>query len=269
MLVCNAHLRQALFTDQERQSQDKPTLLRHQYFTNYLEYMVLWARFLSNNVTEPGLNSLGRSDIDSGIRSFLESDIAQLQAPYHLSTESTEASPHKIFLLQVRNNLLLKGFRAELLSLAYDNEKVASFLWLASSTLEHMRSLSCASRSFRHHQVTSIAGALLAFCSLLVHGAQNYGSLTQDQRESCKQGFRDAVAMLNDLGYSLPYARRVYRDLAQIISTVTEIINETTDPVLLLTNVAEQFPYRGADNVPLLDREHGTDFSETTALWYC
>jgi hypothetical protein len=183
---------------------------------------------------------------------------------------------------------MLKGFRAEILTTQYDNEKAACFLWLALSTIDNMRNFSCEAQSFRHAMVTSLASALLTLCSLLVREALAPGLFSEEQHEKCRQGFRDCVAILLDLNYGLPYARRVWRDFNQIVSVVSAIVNhQTTDPFLLLANVGDLFPYNDLSgtsrqrlsNVFTMDEAATPRASPTSnatsitpgrvALWYC
>ncbi|KAL6710307.1 hypothetical protein ACN47E_009253 [Coniothyrium glycines] len=237
------------------------------YISQYLGYMILWARFLSNSSIEPNVDQQDRTQIDSGIRSFLESDLERINVPYHTPGYPSTGCPHKVFMAQTRIGLLLQGFRTEISNLSYDHEKVAIFLWLATTAINSLRTFTCAARSFRHQMVTSLASGLLTFCSLLVREAQEPGVLSHEQRESCRQGFQDSVAMLVDLGYGLAYARRVHRDFSQVISVVNEIIAETTDPLLLLTNVVDLFPYRV--NVGDMQQDNvASKVHRPVALWY-
>jgi hypothetical protein len=81
--------------------------------------------------------------------------------------------------------------------------------------------------------VSSLAGALLVLCSLLVREPAH-------NRHDVVEGFQNALAMLKDLAYSLPYARRVLGDLDAIIRVVEDAIAGKD----IVEDVAALFPYR-------------------------
>jgi hypothetical protein len=86
--------------------------------------------------------------------------------------------------------------------------------------------------SFRYQMVSSLAGALLVLCSLFVREPSQ-------SRQAVAEGFQSAVAMLKDLAYSQPYAKRVLVDFEAII----RVVEDTIAGKDIMEDVATLLPY--------------------------
>jgi hypothetical protein len=203
------------------------------YINQYLQYMILWARYVGNTINEP-VNSAVQEDIDSQITYFLEHELPQLRVPYGSPSTATEP-PHKALLEQKKVDFVLWGCRPAITSLQYEDSHAAHFRHLALCTVTRLSAFAQDVRrpcSFRFQMVSSLAGALLVLCSLLVRDPPH-------NRHDIVEGFQNALAMLKDLAYSQPYAKRVLADLDAIIRVVEDAIAGKD----IVEDVATLFPY--------------------------
>ncbi|KAF1945138.1 hypothetical protein EJ02DRAFT_339304 [Clathrospora elynae] len=206
--------------------------MRH-YASQYLNYMALWARYID----ERGLDGHTRDAIDSQITHFLEHELPGLRIPY-VQLDATSEPPLKAFLIQRKTDFVLWGFRPAITSLKYEGGHAAHFSHLALCTVNRMAALAHDIRrpfSLRGQMVSSLAGALLVLCSLLVRDATT-------SNQAHVEAFRTSLAMLNDLGYSHLYARRVLSDFQAIVAVVEGLIDDKDVPA----NAANLFPYKSS-----------------------
>ncbi|KAI2477492.1 CaiA Acyl-CoA dehydrogenase [Pyrenophora tritici-repentis] len=207
------------------------------FMNHYLHYVILWARYAGNTLDGRSLNRSTQDAIDAQIAQFLDHDLPELQIPYTHPSSGSDA-PFKTTLIQMKTDFVLWGFRPIITSLQYDNDHATHFSHLAVCTINRMSSFSQDARrpfSFRHDITTSLANAVLVLCSLIVRD-------TASRNQSHIGAFRTATAMLNDLAYSQPYAKRVVTDFGAITRAVEGIMDGKDVP----ENVASLFPYQSA-----------------------
>lgn len=216
----------------------------HRYYVGlYLNYMGLWARFIGNTGLEHSISEDSRDEIESQISRFLDDDLAGMIIPYANQSDP----PLKVFMVQKKIDFLLWGFRPEITSLRYDDSKATNFSYLALQTVENMRKFMQETRrsfSFRHHMVSSLAGALLAFCSLIVREAISPGYQAQNGNNYHAEGFQSTLSMLRELADSLPYARRVLLDFDALVEMANGIV---CHGVMVPAHIFSLFPYRTPD----------------------
>ena len=203
-------------------------------FSNqYLQYMILWARYTGNTVDGRSLNGITREAIDAEITNFLE-HVPGLQIPYAQPEPGADA-PMKVFLIQKKTDFILWGLRGVITSLHYHDDHAAHFSHLAVQTANRMAAFALDARrpfTLRHHMISSLSGALLVLCSLLAREPT-------DNRRVEVEAFRKTLAMLKDLAYCQPYAKRVLSDFDAMVRVVEGAIDGRDVP----ENVAELMPY--------------------------
>ncbi|KAF1829155.1 hypothetical protein BDW02DRAFT_574240 [Decorospora gaudefroyi] len=210
--------------------EDDPRL----YMNQYLQYIILWARYTGNTVDGRSIDNNAQHVIDAQISRFLDHDLPGLRIPY-TQPDSRAESPLKILLVQKKTDFVLWGFRSIITSLQYDDNHAAHFSQLAVSTINRMAAFNQDGRRFslRHPIISSLCGALLVLCSLLVREPVH-------NRPVDVEAFQNTVAMLKDLSYSQPYAKRVLGDFLAVIRIVEGAVDGKDMP----KDVAELFPYK-------------------------
>lgn len=243
-----------------------------QYANLCLSYSVLLAHragyVWDNIVVAESPNSRADGDriamIDSQIDQFITNE---LPAMYMSQSQGLLSNtPNKVaMLLSNFNTTLLLRHRA-MTSLQYDGQCAREFSWLALDAMEHIRTCTTTElenllpkhTSLRHHITSSIAGALLVFCALLVRDLSSPDLDLHHSLDAYLKGFQDAVAMLDSLKRQLVYAYRVVEDFKPLVNAVGPIVQEwstyTRDQqiqrgfdlvkFLVPPNIAELFPYR-------------------------
>lgn len=208
---------------------------RH-FFNDYLHYMILWARYVGSSLE--GRSSDGHAQaIDAQITEFVEQALPTLSVP-HSQTGSGVEAPIKTFLIQKKTDLVFWGFRSVITSLQYNDTHAAHFSHLAASTINRMTAFAQNARrpfSFRHSMITSLSNALLVLCSL-------FGRNAAQKNKNDVDCFRRAVALLNDLAYSQPYAKRVLADFEAILPVIEDVIEGKDAPA----NIADLIPYKSS-----------------------
>ena len=207
------------------------------FMNRYLHYVILWARYAGNSLDGRSLDRSSQDAIDAQIAHFLDHDLPELHIPYTQPVSGSDA-PLKTLLIQKKTDFVLWGFRPTITSLQYDDDHATHFSHLAVCTVNRMATYSQDARrpiSFRHSITTSLANAVLVLCSLIVRD-------TTGKNQIHVRAFRIASAMLNDLAYSQPYARRVVTDFKAIFRIVEDMIDGKDIP----DNVADLFPYKSA-----------------------
>lgn len=219
------------------------TIMDFKYYASlYLNYMSLWARFIGNTgPADDRLDDDYRNDLDSQISHFLNNDLPSMIIPFTRQGNLVVESPLKAFLAQKKFDYLLWGFRQEISSLQYDASKATTFGSLVHQTINKMRTFSRRSSSFRHQMVSTLGGALLTTCSLLIREALTPNAEAQQASEYLKDNFREIVSILQDLAEGFAYARRVLYDFRALIDVVNGIISHSAP---LPTHVFDLFPYR-------------------------
>jgi hypothetical protein len=243
-----ANFRQAMPPAQLDPEQDARPFLNQ-----YLQYIILWARYTGNTVDSHSLDGVTRDAINSEITNFLDHELPGLRVPYTQLEPGSDA-PMKVFLVQKKTDFVLWGLRQVITSLQYDDKYAAHFSELAVSTTDRMAALAQNARhpfSLRHHMISSLSGSLLVLCSLLVR------ELTYD-RQAEVEAFRNAITMLKDLAHSQVYAKRVLGDFEAIIQVVEGAIDGKDVP----EDVAELFPYKSPS--PLIRLSKVTKDPRTT-----
>jgi hypothetical protein len=207
------------------------------FFNQYLHYMILWARYAGCSMEGRGSNGHVQDVIDAQITQFLDHDLPELRVPYTQPGSGVEA-PIKTFLVQRKTDLVLWGFRPVITSLQYDESHAAHFSHLAGSTINRIAAFTQDTRrpfSLRHFMVTSLSNALLVLCSLL-------GRDGSSKNQTDKDSFRHVVALLNDLAYSQPYAKRVLADFEAILPVIEGVIEGKGVP----TDISDLIPYKSS-----------------------
>ena len=207
------------------------------FMNRYLHYVILWARYAGNSLDGRSLDRSSQDAIDAQIAQFLDHDLPELQIPYTQLGSGPEV-PLKTSLVQKKTDFVLWGFRPIITSLQYDDSHAAHFSHLAICTVNRMATFSQDVRrpfSLRHNITTSLANALLVLCSLIVRD-------TAGRNQTHIAAFRTAIAMLNDLAHSQPYAKRVVADFEPIV----RVVQATVDGKDVPENVADLFPYQSA-----------------------
>lgn len=228
------------------------------FLNQYLQYTILWARYTGNTVDRHNLDGVTREAINSEITNFLEHELPGLRIPYTQSEPGSDA-PMKVLLVQKKTDFVLGGLRQVITSLQYDDKYAAHFSDLAVSTTNRMAAFAQNARhpfSLRHHMISSLSGALLVLCSLLVREP------TYDQQAEVK-AFRNTITMLKDLAYSQAYAKRILGDFEAIIQVVEGVINGRDVP----EDVADLFPYKSPS--PLVRLPKVTMDPRTTSAGNC
>lgn len=207
------------------------------FINQYLHYMILWARYAGGSMEGRSSDGHAQQVIDAQITQFLEHDLPDLRAPYSQTGSGIEA-PLKTFLVQKKTDLVLWGLRPVITSLQYNDSHAAHFSHLASSTINRMAAFAQNARhpfSLRHSMITSLSNALLVLCSLLGRGASQ-------KNQSDVDSFRHVIALLNDLAYSQPYAKRVLADFKAILPVIEGVIDGKDVPA----DVADLVPYKSS-----------------------
>jgi hypothetical protein len=202
--------------------------------------MILWARYTGNTVDGNSLDGDIGDAIDTDISNFLDRELPGLRIPY-THPESGSDPPLKVLLVQKKTDFVLWSFRQVITSLQYDDKYAAHFSDLAVSTTDRMAAFAQDARrpfSLRHHMISSLSGSLLVLCSLLVREP------TYD-RQAEVEAFRNTLAMLKDLAFCQPYAKRVLNDFEAIIRVVEGAIAGKEVP----NNVAELMPYKSPSSL--------------------
>ncbi|EUC30313.1 hypothetical protein COCCADRAFT_28788 [Bipolaris zeicola 26-R-13] len=207
------------------------------FMNQYLHYMILWARYVGCSMEGRSSDGQAQEAIDAQITQFLDHDLPELRVSY-MQTGSGVESPIKAFLVQKKTDLVLWGFRPVITSLQYNENHAAHFSHLAGSTVSRMTAFAQDARSpfsLRHSMITSLSNALLVLCSLL---GRNGSPRNQTDIDS----FRHVVALLNDLAYSQPYAKRVLTDFESILPVIEGVIEGKDVP----TNISDLIPYKAS-----------------------
>ncbi|RYN32313.1 hypothetical protein AA0115_g3813 [Alternaria tenuissima] len=219
------------------------------FIDHYIHYMILWARYADNNIDGRSLDGATQEVIDRQISYFLEQDLQTLEIP-HAQPVGATVPPLKVFITQKKTDFVLWGLRSVITSLQYDDNHASHFSNLAVFTVSRMATFAQDIRqpfSLRHRMVSSLSNALLVLCSLLVRNVAG-------RNQSHVEAFRDALALLRDLAYSLLYAKRVLSDFESLVDIVEEVVDGKAVP----GNVAELFPYRSASPPFRLPHAPGT-----------
>lgn len=205
------------------------------FFNQYLHYMILWARYAGGSMEGRSSDGHAQQAIDAQITQFLEHDLPELRVPYSQAGSGIDA-PIKTFLVQKKADLVLWGFRLVITSLKYNDSHAAHFSHLAATTVNRMAVFAQNARrpfSLRHSMITSLSNALLVLCSLL-------GRDTPQKNQNDIDSFRHVLALLNDLAYSQPYAKRVLADFDAILPAIEGAIEGKNVPA----DVADLVPYK-------------------------
>lgn len=203
---------------------------------------------MGNTGLEHSIDEKRRDGIESQISQFLDNELPGLVIPYSQQPEP----PLQSFMVQKKIDFLLWGFRSEITSLQYDDSKANNFSFLALQTIKKMQSFSQESRqsfSLRHQMVSSLAGALLAICSLVVREALSPDPNAQAGSEHHRQGFQATLDLLRGLAEGLPYARRVLQDFDPLLHLINGVIGHSA---IIPAHVFSLFPYR----TPTIPTQH-------------
>lgn len=164
---------------------------------------------------------------------------------------------NKTAMVLSNNNITLLLRHREMTSLQYP-DNVRQFSMLALDAIAHVRGFinkGARHLSFQPHMVSSIAGALLVLCALLVRDLSSPALNLQHNYQSYVKGFQEGFAMLDVLKYTSSYARRVLDDFNPLRGVVERVVQEFTPDrqieegfdvveALLPPNIVDLFPFR-------------------------
>ncbi|KAF1850395.1 uncharacterized protein K460DRAFT_390909 [Cucurbitaria berberidis CBS 394.84] len=199
--------------------------------------------------------------IDAQISHFLTNELTTMHIPHPRGMQSN--AYNKTAMLLNNNNITLLLRHREMTSLQYDGNCAQEFGGLALDSMSHLSgfidtaqnaSPTPKHRSFRHNMTSSVAGALLILCALLVRDLSAPDLNLQHNYPAYVNGFQDGFAMLDMLRYKSSYARRVLEEFASLRGVVATLIQEFTPDrqiqggfqhveALLPPNIADLFPY--------------------------
>ncbi|CAO2658386.1 Nn.00g061090.m01.CDS01 [Neocucurbitaria sp. VM-36] len=247
---------------------------RH-YINLYMNYTTLlayraghiWDTIIDASSLNNGLDSSSETAalLSSQINHFLTYELPAMRVPNIPGNQGAQATSFTKTTIALNSNtitLLLR--RREMTSLQYDGTCARELGDIALDSMSHLSSLtgifkhqflSANMGTFRHHITSSVAGALLVFCALVVRDLSAPDVNLQHNSPAYVRGFRDACTLLDTLSHQIPYAKRVLDDFEALRTLVNAVIQEFTadgqvpggwvlvEP-LIPHNVVELFPYR-------------------------
>lgn len=242
------------------------------YINLYLQYATVlayraghvWDSIVSAESPNSTLDGEYSTTIDSQINHFLTIELPAMHIPHSQVPLSNNYDKAAMVLSNSNITILLR--HRVMSSLQYDGHSAREFAGLALDIMDHVRTGittdSGMSRikhpTFRHHMTSSVAGALLVFCALLVRDLSSPDLNLQHNYHTYLEGYQDAVTMLDLLKHHFGYANRILQDFKPLLSVVGPLVQEWLSyapdqraqegfdlvKFLVPPNIAELFPYR-------------------------